>query len=645
MNGIFHIKEFAKMMAALILVLLAMWSTGLSYANNSPQSLQQISGQINYDEVSVLGRGTANSIAWSPDGASLIVAGSLGIWRYDNDFQTVTKLVDTPQDVTLVVWSPDGNWIASLINRDQVQIWNATDGSLESTLQGDLTDTRSLKWNSDSNRLAVASRDQQMRIWERTTGQLALVAPETSGFVEDVSWNDDGTRLVGVSYDGKLYDWDLATNQVVTFEEINARFWLADWKSNFIAVAYGQDILLINSITHRIERTLPGNPEFLLRKLAWSPNGTQLASATDADITLWNSVTFQPEHVLRGHSDLIRDIKWNPLGGRLASTDFRDRTVYIWDTMTGELLVSLEGHTTGVSKVAWMPGDVNLATNYFDGAVLIWQTQLKNMTTRIPLDVAFVSWNNDWTRVAGLSISSEYPTVWNWTVLYEDSQTWTTPAELEAEPYLVMEYRPYLYDISSVTWNPNGQQVAVSSLDGRVYILDAATGSEIYVLEETEGSFAEAWQVTWSPDGSHLAVLIPSLGVRIWNTINGTADGTLNSVTEQIWQIAWSPDGKYLVGGTVQGDIILWNASTHALIFEMSGHTDRVNELAWHPRSNILASGSYDGTIILWDVSTGEVVVTLTGHNGPVTALAWNSDGTQLASGGEDGTIRIWVNQ
>lgn len=95
MNGIFCIKESTKMMTALILVLLAMWGTGLSYANISPQSLQQIPDQTSYREVSILGHGSANSIAWSPDGDSLIVAGSLGIWRYDNDFQRVSHLVKT----------------------------------------------------------------------------------------------------------------------------------------------------------------------------------------------------------------------------------------------------------------------------------------------------------------------------------------------------------------------------------------------------------------------------------------------------------------------------------------------------------------------------------------------------------------------
>ncbi|KAB2862297.1 MAG: WD40 repeat domain-containing protein, partial [Anaerolineae bacterium] len=360
---------------------------------------------------------------------------------------------------------------------------------------------------------------------------------------------------------------------------------------------------------------------------------------------LWSIATFQPEHVLEGHADLIRDIKWDPSGSRLASTDFRGATVYIWDSATGDLLIALEGHTTGINNVAWMPEDSNIAANYFDGTVLVWDAGLRSVISRTPLDAAFISWSNDWSRVAGLSRSSEHPTVWNWAELYEDNQTMISTTGLDAGQYLVMEYRPYLYDVSSVTWNPNGQQIAVSSLDGRVYILDAATGSEIFVLEGTENSFAEAWQVAWSPDGSRLAGLIHGLGIQIWNTNDGTADGMLSPVDEWIWRIAWSPDGKYLVGGTVQGDIILWDASTHVLIFETSGHADGVNALAWHPNSNILASGSYDGTIILWDVNTGKAIETLTGHNGPVTALAWDSDGTQLASGGEDGTIRIWANE
>ncbi len=653
MNGIFHIKRFAKMMATLALVLLAIWGTGLSYANQFPQSVQQISGQTNYDEVSVLGRGSANSIAWSPDGASLIVAGSLGIWLYEDNFQVVTHLVSTSEEILQVVWSPDSTKIAGTTDGHQIYIWDASNGTMLEVLQGYTDFIRSIKWSPDGTRLATSSFESNVRIWDITTGEILILLEHPARSIRDIAWNGDGTQLASISTESAVYIWDMDSYKLLNrFPNPNGFYISVSWRSlNVLVIGNFSVILILDVSTGREEQVLRGNSILYgepanVEHLESSPSGNQLASGVGTIIETWNMNTLQIQYTFEGgHTDRVRDLKWSLDGNYLASTDYSGQTVRIWDIATGKLLTSIEGHTTGINQVAWMLGNVNIAASYFDGTVLIWNTQLTSVVSSIPLDAWFISWNNDWSLVAGLSRFSEHPTVWNWAELYEDSQSMISITGLDAGPYLIMEYRPYLYDISSIVWNPSGDQVAVSSRDGRVYILDAVTGSEVYVFEEAEAFSVEAWQVAWSPDGNRLAGLILGLGIQIWNTNDGTADGMLSPVDEWIWRIAWSPDGKYLVGGTVQGDIILWNASTHALIFETSGHTDLVNELAWHPRSNILASGSYDGTIILWDVNTGEAIGTLTGHNGPVTALAWNSDGTQLASGGEDGTIRIWTNE
>lgn len=652
MNGIFCIKESTKMMTALILVLLAMWGTGLSYANISPQSLQQIPDQTSYREVSILGHGSANSIAWSPDGDSLIVAGSLGLWLYEDNFQVVTHLVSTSEEVLQVVWSPDSTQIAGTTDNHQIYIWDASNGTLLRILQGYTDFIRSMKWSPDGTRLATSGLESNVRIWDATTGELLTLLEHPARSIGDIAWNGDGTQLASISTESAVYIWNM-NNYVLlsTFPNPNGLYTSVSWHSpNVLAIANFSVILILDVSTGREEQVLQGNSIWYgnpatVEYMAMSPSGNQLASGVGATIEIWDLNTLQIQYTLEGHTDRVRDLKWSLDGSYFASTDYSGQTVRIWDTATGKLLTSIEGHTAGINQVAWMLGNDNIAASYFDGTVRIWNTQLTSVVSSIPLDAWLVSWNSDWSRVAGLSRSSEHPTVWNWAELYEDSQTMISTTGLDAGQYLIMEYRPYLYDISSIVWNPNGDQVAVSSRDGRVYILDAATGSEVYVFEEAEEFSVEAWQVAWNPDGSRLAGLILGLGIQIWNTNDGTANGMLSPVDEWMWRIAWSPDGKYLVGGTVQGDIILWNASTYALIFKTSGHTDVVNELAWHPNSNILASGSNDGTIILWDVNTGDVVATLTGHNGPVTALAWNSDGTQLASGGEDGTIRIWTNE
>src|SRR5262245_39917205 len=66
-------------------------------------------------QLAVLGRGTVQQLAWSPDGKALAVAGSLGVWLYDAAALDMSPrlLADQAGSMTSVAFSPDGKTLAS----------------------------------------------------------------------------------------------------------------------------------------------------------------------------------------------------------------------------------------------------------------------------------------------------------------------------------------------------------------------------------------------------------------------------------------------------------------------------------------------------------------------------------------------------
>ncbi|MCQ3929789.1 MAG: hypothetical protein DPW16_04970 [Chloroflexi bacterium] len=632
MNGMVLLKQSQKIMAALTLVLLTIWGMGLSYANNSPQSLQQISGQTNYDEVSVLGRGSANSIAWSPDGASLIVAGSLGLWLYEDNFQVVTHLVSTSEEILLAAWSPDGTRIAGATNSNGIKIWDVATGLQLTTIASDTFDTFSLKWSPDSSKLATASYDQ-IRVWDSVSGQFLAALPEQVNSVSTLVWNPSGSQLAG-AWDGTIYIWDTTTyEQMNTFSLQSGRFKSIDWSiANKIAVTNlnAQQILLLDGATGKLEQKFDGE----VSQVAWSSDGNLLAGTANSDVQVWDAMNFYRKSTLIDHLGAVREIKWKPNSKVLAASSM-DNNVRIWDTLIGQVMTHIDDHTSSVESVTWMSTESQIGAGYKSGEVRLWNFQINNLVNIIHLDGRTSTWNNDQTLLAG-NTDSETLTVWNWADLLNDSLNQETSSELDIIYYKAVSFN----DITAIGWSPDDQFLAISSNDYFARVIDAATGDVIFGIEHES---QEVFQIIWSPDGQQVATAADN--VRIWNARNGTSIATLPSISQTVWRITWSPDGQRIAGGSWEGCIVLWNATTHDIEFVTSGHADSITALAWHPRGNILASGSDDGTIILWDVNTGEVIETLTGHNGPVTALAWNSDGTQLASGGEDGTIRIWANE
>jgi hypothetical protein len=53
----------------------------------------QAQGEADSSQVAVFGRGTAETLAWYPDGELLAVAGSRGIWLYDDTLTDVAHFL------------------------------------------------------------------------------------------------------------------------------------------------------------------------------------------------------------------------------------------------------------------------------------------------------------------------------------------------------------------------------------------------------------------------------------------------------------------------------------------------------------------------------------------------------------------------
>ena len=76
-----------------------------------------------------LGKGSVNEIRYSPDGARLAVASSIGIWLYDTTtHQEVALLTGHRGSVNSVAFSPDGSVLASAGWDETVRLWDAVTG-------------------------------------------------------------------------------------------------------------------------------------------------------------------------------------------------------------------------------------------------------------------------------------------------------------------------------------------------------------------------------------------------------------------------------------------------------------------------------------------------------------------------------------
>ena len=356
--------------------------------------------------------------------------------------------------------------------------------------------------------------------------------------------------------------------------------------------------------------------------LAFSPDGTQLASASTHDhVKLWEVRTGRLLHTL---SNLrVTSVAYSPDGKALA-TGSGDHTVRVWEARTGRLLHTLEGHRWAVTSVAYAPDGVVLASGSLDNAVKLWDVctgRLLHTLEGHQWAVTSLAYTPDGSMLTSGSIDK--------TVRVWQTRTGRLLTTLEGHEY----------GVSSVACAPEEAVLASGSWDSTVKLWDVSSGR---LLSTLEGHGERVLTVTFAPDGAVLASGSDDKTVKLWDTRTGRLLGTLRGHRDAVSSVACAPDGSVLVSGSADKTLKLWEALNDRLFQITEGRRRHVYSAAYSPDGTVLAGGSEGNAVELWEAPSGRLLHTLSGHKGRVTSVAYAPDGSALASGAMDKTVKLW---
>jgi WD40 repeat protein len=247
--------------------------------------------------------------------------------------------------------SPDGGVLAAAAPSGTT-VW-PLGGAGDSVRLATPRETVLLQFSDDGARL-VAGGDGRLSLWDARTGRQIADLSGMEGKIAQVAFAPRGNRIVGGGQDGRLRIWNAADGTLLATVDAH--------QGPVGRIAFRADGVLMASGgadgTARLWRVADGGllaTLVALREpivhLAFSPDGTTLAVAAGID-------------------ELMGKILLLMLGR--SNRDLTETQVRLFDTATGRLIETFDGHRATVADVLFLGDGRQLVTTDHGGVVKVW---------------------------------------------------------------------------------------------------------------------------------------------------------------------------------------------------------------------------------------------------------------------------------
>ena len=244
-------------------------------------------------------------------------------------------------------------------------------------------------FSPDGQILASASFDGTVRLWRLIDGELLHLLDHKGLRVHDIAFSDDGAMLAAAVQDNAVWVWNVKEGSVsYKFTEHTEDVWGVAFSpgGDMIASAALDQTVRIWQESNRREIEMFDLPGYVYAA-AFSPDGQLLASScTDQIIRIWKTASWQKYSNARGHPGTVKNIVFSPDSQLISSIS--EGVLRLWNTTTGEMMVNIEDASIG-GRAAFSPDGSIIGTG--SAMIFLWQVSDGNLVRQFSDDVEGVT--------------------------------------------------------------------------------------------------------------------------------------------------------------------------------------------------------------------------------------------------------------
>jgi WD40 repeat protein/serine/threonine protein kinase len=472
-----------------------------------------------------------------------------------------------------------------------------------------------------------------------TPGEHTILSPALS---------PDGRRIAFVEYGGNIVLWDIsdlsASKQIWSVPpQWKPRFGMSFSRDGSKLAYAGRDELadagrdghlqLLRAADGVVQRDWQVPGLLPLRGPAFSPDGRRLTVARMAPdgserghpyregIKVWDTVTGDEVVSLKDITTFVESITFSPDGNWIV-TGGEDRCTRQWNASSGELVKTLTTHEGPVTSVCFSPDGQLLCSAGLDIQVREFKTGrlVHRLQSNLGESGNWLNFSPDGKKLVAMCSG---------TVVFDVSQ---------GENRVLNHGEQTCY---AVAFSADGRSIVSGGPGHPARIWDSATGKMLRAIPVDEGRC-----VAFSPDGLRIVSGGNGGALGLWNVADGSLVRRFKGPVGYVRSAAFSPDGRRVAATDDEGNLLrLWDAATGTLLNEFTGHaplSPRIYAMAFSPDGSRIATGGGDKNVCIWDPdSKGPPLQTLE-HRAEVTAVTFSPDGKTVAGGGPELNVRLW---
>jgi WD40 repeat protein len=320
--------------------------------------------------------------AWSPDGTRIILASYNGKLQLFNAFTGQRILsAESPsafQDWPNFSWSPDNRYLALTGADGTLQIWDANTGKRLSAFPEHLSDVYWISWSPDGQHIVTIIKYGLVQVWDATTGKKVSTINDQA--LIDVQWSANGQYLVSRNNDGSLTTWDALTGHKISSYTGGDALWMCNNTRLLSPNTHVIDVW--DAATGKTAFTLPEPPAVDASIFANYIQPSRWALSPDCKLMALGSgyTKVQVLDATSGHllstlqsAATIEGVSWSS-DGRYVSATTNDKSMLIWNALTGNTMNTYHIASNSVYSVGWSPDDSFIFTVSVDHILQVVQT-------------------------------------------------------------------------------------------------------------------------------------------------------------------------------------------------------------------------------------------------------------------------------